>query len=136
FWARRQAHETSIHSADAEGAAGRPSSFAPELAADGIDELLLGFLPRRRGRLVADPAVSLGVRALDTGDSWTLRIEPDRRVPVEEAPEAADCLLAGPASDLYLLLWNRLPGAPAAVEVRGDAGVLDLWKERATIRWS
>ena len=50
-----------------------------QLAGDGIDELLRGFLSRPRGRLVADPPVALAVRASDTGQSWTIRIEPERR---------------------------------------------------------
>jgi uncharacterized protein (TIGR03083 family) len=133
FWARRQAHETAIHRVDAEAAAGLTSSCAPELAADGIDELLRGFLSRPRGRLVADPPVSLGVRTTDTGDTWTIHIEPAGRR-VTPGAEDADCRVSGAASDLYLLLWNRR-SADRAVGVEGDGAVLDLWRERATIRW-
>jgi uncharacterized protein (TIGR03083 family) len=58
FWARRQAHETAIHRADAEraaapagpdGARAWPVSgalFEPAFAADGVDELIMGFLAR------------------------------------------------------------------------------------------
>jgi uncharacterized protein (TIGR03083 family) len=134
FWARRQAHETTIHRVDAEAAAGRVRGCAPGLAADGIDELLRGFLSRPRGRLVADPPVSLAVRTRDTGDAWTIRIEPERRVVTSGAGDA-DCTVTGAASDLYLLLWNRRP-LDQRVTVEGIAGVLDLWRERATIRWS
>jgi uncharacterized protein (TIGR03083 family) len=137
FWARRQAHETAIHCADAEAAAGWPSTFAPGFAADGIDELLSGFIGRSRGRLVADPPLTLGVEADDTGDTWTVRIEAGRRV-VERDGGAAecDCVLAGPAVDLYLLLWNRHRSEPGhAVRLHGEGAVLDLWRERATIRW-
>jgi len=51
FWARRQAHETAIHRVDAQqaaagaGVAGEPA-FTPRFAADGIDELIMGFLGR------------------------------------------------------------------------------------------
>ena len=62
FWARRQAHETTIHSVDAVAAAlGRwPTAsdvtIDPVLAADGIDELLTGFITRGKGRLhTAEP---------------------------------------------------------------------------------
>ncbi len=41
FWARRQAHETAIHCADAKFAAGHGHGYPTELAADGIDELLI-----------------------------------------------------------------------------------------------
>ncbi len=36
FWARRQAHETGIHRADAECVGGQPTEFPPAFAADGI----------------------------------------------------------------------------------------------------
>ncbi len=134
FWARRQAHETTIHRVDAEAAAGRASGCAAKLGADGIDELLRGFLSRPRGRLVADPPVSLAVRTTDTGDAWTIRIEPAGRT-VTSGADDADCRVTGTASDLYLLLWNRRP-LDRRVTVEGVAGVLDLWRERATIRWS
>ena len=134
FWARRQAHETTIHRVDAEAAAGLASACAARLAADGIDELLRGFLSRPWGRLVADPPVSLAIRTGDTGDAWTIRIEPERRVVTSGAADA-DCAVTGAASDLYLLLWNRRP-LDGRVTVEGNATVLDLWRERATIRWS
>jgi uncharacterized protein (TIGR03083 family) len=139
FWARRQAHETAVHCADAEASAGLPTTFPGDFAADGIDELLNGFLARPGGRLVADPPVVVAVRAADTGDCWTVRIEPDRRV-VSPGASEADCTLAGRASDLYLLLWNRLLWnrlAPRPViDVSGDARVLDLWRASATVRWA
>ena len=133
FWARRQAHETAIHRSDADAAAGRDSSFPAGFAGDGIDELLNGFLVRPRGRLIADPPVSLAIRSTDTGSAWTIRIEPDRRL-VSAGAGAATCRVSGKASDLYLLLWNRRP-LDERVEVDGDRAVLDLWRERATIRW-
>jgi hypothetical protein len=106
---------------------------APDFAADGIDELLNGFLSRSRGRLVADPPVSLAVRATDVDAAWTMHIEPDRRRVVAGA-RPADTTVAGRASDLYLFLWNRTDAA--TLDVRGDPAVLALWRSHATIRWS
>ena len=60
FWARRQCHETTMHAVDALaaslGRAPRPDEvwIDPELAGDGIDELLGGFLTRPRSRLRCD----------------------------------------------------------------------------------
>ena len=52
MWARRQAHETAVHRVDAQLAAGIPvTSCAPAFAADGIDELLMLFVPRRGSTL-------------------------------------------------------------------------------------
>ena len=132
FWARRQAHETIIHRADAELAAGDPVIAPdPALAADGIDELVGGML-LHRGRLRADPPRTLAVRTADTGESWLVRVGADR---VETrrgaASEPADCTVTGPAAALYLLLWNR--GGPAAVRVSGDRSTLDLWRDRAVV---
>jgi Mycothiol maleylpyruvate isomerase N-terminal domain len=46
----------------------------PVLAADGIDELLMGFITRDKGRLHAAEPYQLLVRTSDTGHAWTLRI--------------------------------------------------------------
>lgn len=135
FWARRQAHETAIHRTDAESAVGAAPSFDPEFAVDGIDELLNGFFARPGGRLRADPPVSLVLRATDADAAWTVQLTADgRRVVDGEHP--ADVTVAGPASDLYLMLWNRADAVADPLEVRGNAAVLDLWRDRATVRWS
>ncbi len=47
FWARRQAHETAVHRADAQAAAGHVVPFAAPFAQDGIAEMLFGFARRK-----------------------------------------------------------------------------------------
>src|SRR5215218_9396587 len=80
FWARRQAHETTIHSVDAIAARSQRWPTAadvaidPVLAADGIDELLMGFITRGKGRLHTAEPYTILVRTDDTGHAWTLRI--------------------------------------------------------------
>lgn len=133
FWARRQAHETTMHRIDVELALGPAGPVATELAADGVDELLTGFMARRKGRLLANPERTLAVEATDTGEAWTLRIGPEGRA-VERASAAADCTVAAPAAELYLLLWNRMGTKDASI--LGDAGVLELWRELARITWA
>jgi uncharacterized protein (TIGR03083 family) len=132
FWARRQAHETAIHRADAESAISAVPRWNPDFAADGIDELLTGFLSRPSRRLVADPPVRLAVAATDADTAWTVHIEPGGRR-VVPGRHTADLTVAGPASDLYLLLWNR--GGDGALEIRGDRAILDLWRARARVAW-
>ena len=136
FWARRQAHETTIHRADAEAATGKTLDVDPALAVDGIDELLLGFYlgPGRR-RFVADPALTLGVRATDAmpDDAWTVVIGPEGR-DVTRGKARGDCVISGSASDLYQFLWNRRDRS--AIQVDGDPAVLDLWHEKARITFS
>ncbi|WP_344631703.1 maleylpyruvate isomerase family mycothiol-dependent enzyme [Streptomyces glaucosporus] len=132
FWARRQAHETTVHRVDAELAAGpAPSPVDPLFAADGIDELLTGFHTRPTSRVRSDRPRVLRVETPGTA-SWTLRLsqEPPR---VSRDGGAADCVISGPAETLYLALWNRLPhGEGPAVE--GDAALAELWRTASGVR--
>ncbi|HEX9032588.1 MAG TPA: maleylpyruvate isomerase family mycothiol-dependent enzyme [Streptosporangiaceae bacterium] len=140
MWARRQAHETSVHRVDAELAAGQSvTPFAAPLAADGISELLTCFITRPHGTLRSDPPKSLRVTCSDGPGDWLVRIGPDQvcTVPADDPPgaaEHADCQVSGSTQDLYLTLWNRRPadGLPAV----GDAGVLDLFLDQVHIRWT
>ncbi|HTV10257.1 MAG TPA: maleylpyruvate isomerase family mycothiol-dependent enzyme [Acidimicrobiales bacterium] len=146
FWARRQAHETSIHAVDAELAAGRaPMPFGAGFAVDGIDELVNGFFARPgRGPRSEVPA-SLGVVADDVGErrSWVIQYGPEGAVRPGSV-QVRHCELVGPASDLYLLLWNRarldqvsvaLPDMSARVKVKGKRDIFDLWQSKARVRW-
>jgi uncharacterized protein (TIGR03083 family) len=139
FWARRQAHETAIHRVDAESAAGEVTGFAAPFAADGIDELIMGFWAR--GRAGADRHCVLRVLATDTGDGWLadLGARTAERRPAATAGSlagAADCQVSGPASQVYLLLWNRLPrDGKNSAEISGDANGLRLWQELMKVRW-
>jgi len=130
FWARRQAHETAIHRADAEAAAASGvTGFDPCFAQDGIAELLLGFAARR-ANAIAQPA-TIGIRASD-GPSWLIALGGDRTVaePVG-ADMQADATVSGTSSALYLWLWNRASTATVA----GDTRVAELWRD-VRIRWS
>lgn len=132
FWARRQAHETTIHQVDAELAAGRLTPIAADLAADGVDELLTGFASRRGGRLRADSLRLLGVVAADTGDEWLVRIGPEGARASRE-PATGECVVRGPAANLYRYLWNRC--GPEGCEITGDRTLLDRWRDSVTVRW-
>ncbi len=137
MWARRQAHETAIHRVDAELSAQLPPvSVRPGFASDGIDELVMCFVPRRKGDPRADPPRSLSVRCADTGRAWRVTISTEG-VSTEVDPSGgseADCVLSGPASWMYHALWNRL--STDDIEVEGDVAALDLFLNRAQIRWS
>ena len=135
FWARRQAHETTIHHADAESANGAQLQVDPALAVDGIDELLFGFYSRKRGRLVADPALALGIKLTDAqpADAWSIVVGPEAR-DVSRGSARGDCVITGTASDVYQFLWNRRDRR--VVHIDGNPLVLDLWREKARIAWS
>jgi uncharacterized protein (TIGR03083 family) len=151
FWARRQAHETAIHRADAELAAGGWPGYPADLAADGVDELLIGFFGRdavQAGAATADPtaAADLGrvlvVRAVDTQQAWHVGLSQDARRILATGrgnrPDhlAADCAISGPASGLYLLLWNRADAVAADVTVSGEAGLLAEWLSNMQVTWA
>jgi uncharacterized protein (TIGR03083 family) len=133
FWARRQAHETAIHRAVADSARGVTPTFTPDFAADGIAELLGGFYRRRGGQLISDPPCSLIVLPADAEPGWHVAIGPDGREISNDIGRSADCVLRGSASDLYLFLWNRFPVTHPMVT--GNLAVLELWRERAQIKW-
>ena len=128
FWARRQAHETAIHRADAEAALGRIPAFDATFAQDGIDELLTGFAARR-GNAVAE-AGTMALRITD-GPGRLVTFGGPRTVTVTVPDPQADAEVVGTASDLYLWLWHR----PSAARVLGDAAVAARW-DAVTVTWS
>jgi uncharacterized protein (TIGR03083 family) len=153
FWARRQAHETAIHRVDAEQAAAGLSAEAvrgqvpaaawltepmpADLAADGIDELLMGFLGRDFKRGDWDgPEGTFAFRAGDgAGTTACWRVEAGAaHGAVTRADAPADCVVTGPAADVYLLLWNRRPAA--GLDVSGSAELLAEFRAEFAITWS
>ncbi len=152
FWARRQAHETMVHRADAELAAGRPVVLDPELAADAIDEWLTIMAGPRYGRPDARQAAlpdsaSLCVSAIapdqrGTGSGqWLISnagggvvvegmagdaVRAGRDTPGPGAP-GPDLTVSGPPDQLLLVLLRRIPAAAAAMTVTGDATLLTGW---------
>lgn len=138
FWARRQAHETAIHRYDAQSAGpdGPPDparAFAPAFAADGLDELIMGFTPRNRR--LRGGTWSLAIRCTDAPGRWRVRPGP-ARTEVARSDADADCVLSGPASGLYAFLWNRCAAREAGIEVAGDDSVLRTWHSTARVTWS
>ncbi|MGN6253017.1 MAG: maleylpyruvate isomerase family mycothiol-dependent enzyme [Marmoricola sp.] len=136
-WARRQCHETTVHALDAMAASlGRPPTaceawFGAPLAADGVDELLTGFLSWPKAPLRTPEPTSVLVEASDTGGAWTLVLGPD------DPPESRrgttthpDVTVRGPARDLLLTLWNR--ATPESVTV-SDPALLTTWRALARI---
>jgi uncharacterized protein (TIGR03083 family) len=137
FWARRQAHETTIHSVDAIAARlgrwpGAADVVIPAgLAADGIDELLCGFITRSKGRLRSTEPFTIVVTAEDTGHAWSVRVSDEPAVTTVGAADHPDAVLAGTAVQLYLGLWNRSD----EIAARGREDLLDLWREQVRVQW-
>jgi uncharacterized protein (TIGR03083 family) len=135
MWARRQAHETAIHRVDAELSAGNAvSGFTAPFAADGVDELLTCFVPRRSTKLRAEQPTTFCVRCTDDPAAWVLDIGPEGVTAVKGKGGDAACTLSGRATDLYRALWNR--GGTDALDVDGDRSVLDPILAGMQVRWS
>ena len=135
FWARRMAHETAVHRADAQLAQGGQPEFAPDLAADAIDEWL-GFLSgpepgEQDPRLGALPdGAVLHVHATDDGldgdGEWLVRRD-GPRVLVEHGHGKGDVAVRGPAARLLLVLLRRVPPDDPDLQVLGDSALLQSW---------
>ena len=135
FWIRRAALELAVHAWDARNALGEAPPVDPALAADGIDELFTEFVPRRglAGRFEGE-GQTMHLHATDapagTNGEWLVRLAP-AAFEVTHEHAKGDAAARGTASDLFLFLWGRVP--PAALEVFGDASLLERWRERCSI---
>jgi uncharacterized protein (TIGR03083 family) len=129
FWVRRMAHETAIHRVDAESAAGRPGPVEPpEMAVDGIDEML-DLLTVRIGP--DDPLAgfrgSYHFHTTDVPGEWVVVFSSDG-VGVTREHAKADVAIRGAASDLELFVYNRR-GADG-LQVFGDPAQVAAWTEK------
>lgn len=140
FWARRQAHETTIHMVDTLAAAvGRfpkasEVAIDPNLAVDGIDELLRGFFTRGRSKLFDGEEYTIAVEPTDSDRRWVVHVAERMTVePGDPAPDGdATATLRGTAAQLYLGLWNR----GDEIEATGRADVIDRWRTNQRVSWS
>jgi len=137
FWMRRMAHETLVHRADAQLAAGAEPEpvIEAEVAADAIDEWLMlvtgGIVGNAGERAKVLPAgAGLRLHATDDGlggrGEWMIRRDAGG-LAVERSHGKGDAALAGPAAGLLLVLMRRRPVSDPAVTVQGDSAVVDGW---------
>ncbi|UZF54529.1 maleylpyruvate isomerase family mycothiol-dependent enzyme [Gordonia polyisoprenivorans] len=127
WWARRQAHELTVHRWDLESAIrpGTQKAVDAELSADGIEEWLEVFAPRFLSRSGGVPQHLHGATLhIHTHDEpvgeWLVELSADGLTWSREHMKA-DVALRGSAFDLLLTLWHRRP--LSAVDTVGDAGV-------------
>jgi uncharacterized protein (TIGR03083 family) len=118
FVVRRMTLETAVHRLDAERAAGRGYVVDPELGSDGVDEFLFEFLGWA-GDDAAPLDGSVHLHCTDVAGEWLVRA--DGTVTREHAK--GDAALRGPAADLFLALWRRLPLDD--LDVIGDRAVAE-----------
>lgn len=131
FWHRHIARETDVHRWDAQAAHGGASPMDPDLAADGLDDLLGGWLVwaagvgrQAQGRWSGE---SVQFRRTDGDEAWVVTLHGPGRVSVARGAGPADATVAGTASDLLLFAVNRLPPTDPALEVAGDTSVVSRW---------
>lgn len=128
--ARRMAHETTVHAWDAGWAAGLRPRIAPELASDGIDEFLFVMTPLvREGQPIVGGSVH--VHCTDVVGEWLVTPGDGLEMAVTREHKKGSVALRGAASDLYLVLWRRLP--VDVVEVIGDVSVAERFLMRADL---
>lgn len=122
YISRRQAHEALIHRVDAELTAGSAiSAIDPDLAADGVDEVVDVMYGRDHPLVTFAPSPDRVVEliATDVDRHWVLQLgretgtEPETGDAIDDAnfrpaPKAtANATISGTAADLDLWLWNR-----------------------------
>lgn len=139
FYARRFAHETVVHRADATLALGREFTLGTEVALDAVDEWMeLGALPfhfevHPRMRELLGPGRTVHLHATDTapGDAaeWVVDLTGDV-ISWRRAHEKSAVAVRGPLTDLLLVIYRRRPPTGDGIEVLGDADLLDFWLDR------
>ena len=138
WWARRMAHETTIHAADAVLAAGGRPHVESSLAADGVEEILIEMMtggPAWGVVAVADDVVAIEVDDTDPVARWVLRsaqfsgTSPTSGTTYEglatfEITDARpDTTIRGNASAMDLWLWGR--GPIDEIAITGDHDLAD-----------
>ena len=127
---RRMAHETAIHAWDALWAAGWKPHIDPELASDGIDEFVYVMTPLvREGQPIIGGSVH--IHCTDVDGEWLLVPGDGLELVVTREHAKGSVAMRGPAVDILLVLWRRLP--VEAIEVIGDASVADRFLLRADL---
>jgi uncharacterized protein (TIGR03083 family) len=130
FWVRRMAQETAVHRADVELAFGPPTPVDPELAVDGIDELLVLML---EGDWTGDEAPDLtGTMAVTTaGRTWTVTMTADRVVVEEGLAKGPEVTVSAQPSPLLLWLYGRAPDD--VVGMSGDPRAAGRLRQRLAL---
>jgi uncharacterized protein (TIGR03083 family) len=129
FVDRRMAQETTVHRWDAQLAAGTPERIDPELASDGVDEFLTVMVADPR--FTAPIGGSVHVHATDTPGEWLITEGDDGAVVVTREHAKGAVALRGPADQLLLGLWGRVPLDD--LEIIGDRSVAERLLTRTSL---
>jgi uncharacterized protein (TIGR03083 family) len=129
FWYRRMAHESLVHRIDVEQAHDVVTPIDPDLALDGIDEVLyptLGGPWWEEGDTEFPIDATLRITAL--GRSWTIRADATS-VDVQQGAEGETAAeIFGDPAPIYLWLWGRV--GEDAIQSVGDPNVVRAFRGR------
>ena len=141
FFARRMAHETVVHRADAALAVGAEFTLDEDVAVDALDEWMeLGSLPQMfdfhpEMCEVLGPGRTLHLHATDTrpevAGEWLVDLTGDA-IAWRRAHEKAAVAVRGPLTGLLLIVYRRRPARGESIEIIGDEQLLDFWLERVS----
>jgi uncharacterized protein (TIGR03083 family) len=129
FWHRRMVHETLVHRIDAEQAHDAVTPIDPDLALDGIDEILYPTLAGpwwEEGD--TEYPIDATLRLTAAGRSWTVYADATR-VDVRDGTQgdvAAE--ISGDPADLYLWLWGRQ--GEDSIDITGDPDIPRAFRGR------
>ncbi|MGW6277263.1 maleylpyruvate isomerase family mycothiol-dependent enzyme [Kribbella sp. NPDC055071] len=129
FWYRRMAMESLVHRIDAEQAHDVVTPIDPELALDGIDEVLY---PNLGGPWWAEGdtehPIDATVRITSAGRSWTIRAD-STSIEISQGAEGdPDAEIFGDPAPVYLWLWGRV--GDDAIQTAGDEDVVRAFRAR------
>ena len=103
------------------------------LAADGIDEFLTVLAPYR---FASEDGIDLGgslhLHCTDVDGEWTIHTD-DGVYRVDRGHAKGDVAVRGPASQLLLVVFQRLGPDADGVEVFGAPEILDRWLALGTL---
>ena len=132
FWRRRTTLETLVHRWDAENATGETSPLDPELAADGVDEMLTMFIVADGDDAYNGRRLHVSLSASDTGSQWTVDLVDGETPHPARGPggpaSSGSVDVSGTAEDLLLFLWGRR--GPESVALAGageDVRAFTTW---------
>ncbi len=126
FYYRRMTQETLVHLWDVLQAAGTPEPIDGEFACDGINELFDVTYRSNLTRGKLQPTGSLHLHRTDGEGEWTASVI-DGEIVVAKQHAKADAAVKGSASDLNLLLWERVAPDSDDLQVFGNIDVLASW---------
>jgi uncharacterized protein (TIGR03083 family) len=127
FWARRQAHEVTVHRCDAELANGEIGHIDTDVAADGVNEFFELFAMIPAASAMRGEGETVHFHCTDRDVEWTAELTPDG-VAFRREHAKGDAAVRGPSGAILLLVWNRIDADNPELEVFGDRELLTRWR--------